>query len=122
MFEFSFVNREDAIYTKSELLVDDQGMPQQLPWEDWKPGDDRHTSAWVRATAPAGAAALEGKPLWSGELGYGVRPAQRGQSDPSAADYPADTDLSLRETIWAALKGVNVSGKRPTRGESEPPS
>ena len=52
LFEWSFVNREDAIYTKAELLVDDEGRPQQLPWEDWKPGDDRNTSAWVRATSP----------------------------------------------------------------------
>lgn len=27
MFEFSFTNRADAIYTKAELLVDDQGFP-----------------------------------------------------------------------------------------------
>ena len=54
LFEWSFVNREDAIYTKAELLVDDEGRPQELPWEDWKPGDDRNTSAWVRATSPAG--------------------------------------------------------------------
>jgi NADH-quinone oxidoreductase subunit I len=118
MFEFSFVNREDAIYTKAELLVDDNGRPQELPWEDWKPGDDRHTSAWVRATAPSGSAAMEGKPLWSGELGYGVRPAQKGQSDPSSADFPAATDLSLREMIANALRGIGVDGKRPVRGGS----
>jgi len=118
MFEFSFVNREDAIYTKAELLVDDDGRPQELPWEDWKPGDDRHTSAWVRATAPSGSAAMEGKPLWSGELGYGLRPAQKGQSDPSSADFPAETDLSLREMIANALRGVGVDGKRPVRGGS----
>jgi NADH-quinone oxidoreductase subunit I len=35
LFEFSFTNRQDAIYTKAELVVDDAGMPQQLPWEDW---------------------------------------------------------------------------------------
>ena len=116
MFEFSFANRDDAIYTKAELLVDDEGLPRQLPWEDWKPGDDRHTSAWVRATSPAGVAAMEGKPLWSAELGYGVRPAQRGQSDPSSADYPADTDVSLREMLSAALRGVNVDDRRPVRG------
>ena len=29
LFEFSFTNREDAIYTKAELVVDDEGMPQQ---------------------------------------------------------------------------------------------
>ena len=28
LFEFSFTNRQDAIYTKAELLVDDDGKPQ----------------------------------------------------------------------------------------------
>jgi len=115
LFEFSFTNREDAIYTKAELLVDDDGNPRQLPWEDWKPGDERHTSAWVRATAPSGSAALEGRPLWSGELGYGVRPPQRGQSDPQAADVPADTDVSLREMAANALRGVGIRTDRPRR-------
>ena len=36
LFEFSFTNRQDAIYTKAELVVDDEGLPQQLPWEDWR--------------------------------------------------------------------------------------
>jgi len=31
MFEFSFTNRADAIYTKAELLVDDQGIPSVCP-------------------------------------------------------------------------------------------
>ena len=30
LFEFSFTNRADAIYTKAELVVDDDGKPQQL--------------------------------------------------------------------------------------------
>jgi NADH-quinone oxidoreductase subunit I len=80
LFEFSFTNREDAIYTKAELLVDDEGRPQHLPWEDWRPGDDEHTSAWVRATAPSGAARYEGQVQWSGELGYGVRSPEDGQT------------------------------------------
>ena len=117
LLEFSFVHRDDAIYTKAELLVDDEGRPRELPWEDWKPGDDRHTSGWVRATSPAGAAAMEGKPLWSAELGYGVRPAQKGQSDPDSADYAADTDLSVREMIAPALRGIGVDGRRPEPGE-----
>jgi len=81
LFEFSFSNRNDAIYTKTELLVDDDGRPKQLPWEDWREGDDVHTSAWVRATAPSGDANYEGRPSWSGELGYGVRPAEAGQAE-----------------------------------------
>src|SRR6185437_7325289 len=42
LFEFSFTNRRDAIYTKAELLVDDEGRPRHLPWEDWRAGDDEH--------------------------------------------------------------------------------
>lgn len=80
LFEFSFTNREDAIYTKEELLVGDDGRPQHLPWEDWRPGDDQDTSGWMRATASAGKAAYEGQVAWGGELGYGVRPAELGQS------------------------------------------
>ena len=80
LFEFSFTNRADAIYTKNELLVGDDGRPRQLPWEDWRPGDDSHTSAWMRATSPSGSAAYEGKVQWSGELGYGTRAAEAGQS------------------------------------------
>ena len=121
LFEFSFNNRQDAIYTKSELVVDDTGRPQVLPWEDWKPGDDQNTSGWVRATAPGGRADLEGEPLWSGELGYGVRPAQAGQSDPESADYPADTDISVREVERGAMKGVGVSTARPARPGSWAP-
>ena len=73
LFEFSFTNRRDAIYTKTELLVDDDGRPQHLPWEDWREGEDKYTSAWVRATASAGDANFVGEVGWSGELGYGVR-------------------------------------------------
>src|ERR1700737_2016890 len=52
MFEFSFTNRRDAIYTKDELVVGDDGRPREQPWEDWRPGDDEHTSGWMRATSP----------------------------------------------------------------------
>jgi len=79
LFEFSFTNRADAIYTKDELLVDDNGMPQQLPWEDWRDGEDLNTSGWMRATSPAGAAEFEGIIAWSGELGYGVRAPEASQ-------------------------------------------
>jgi NADH-quinone oxidoreductase subunit I len=120
LFEFSFSNRQDAIYTKSELVVDDSGKPKVLPWEDWKPGDDRNTSGWVRATSPSGRADLEGTPLWSGELGYGVRPAQAGQSDPQAADVHADFDISVREAGAAEVKGAGGSTVSPVRRPSAP--
>jgi NADH-quinone oxidoreductase subunit I len=80
LFEFSFTNREDSIYTKDELLVDDDGHARRMPWELWRGGEDDQTSAWMRVTSPSGAADYEGKVSWSAELGYGVRPAEKGQS------------------------------------------
>ena len=40
-----------SIYTKEELVVNDDGTPKKLPWEDWREGDDLMTSGWMRATA-----------------------------------------------------------------------
>ena len=80
LFEFSFTNRDDAIYGKDELLVGDDGRPRQMPWEDWREGEDKHTSAWLRATSSSGVAAYEGEVLWTAELGYGVRAPEKGQS------------------------------------------
>jgi NADH-quinone oxidoreductase subunit I len=90
LFEFSFTSREDAIYTKAELVVDAQtGRPQQLPWEDWRDGDDQFTSGWVRATAPQGDADYVGRVGWSGELGYGVREPEQGQTVETPWSPPA---------------------------------
>ena len=82
LFEFSFTNRADAIYTKDELVVDDDGRPQQLPWEDWSDIDDvvEHTSAWMRATSPSGSAAHTGQVSWSGDLVFGLRAGEAGQA------------------------------------------
>ncbi len=100
LFEFSFTSRDDAVYTKEELLVDDDGKPRRLAWEDWRPGDDEHTSGWMRATSPSGSAAWEGRAVWSAELGYGVRPPEQGQTA-ELADTPADEpqrESSARES------------------------
>jgi NADH-quinone oxidoreductase subunit I len=93
LFEFSFTNRQDAIYTRDELLVDDDGNPKKLPWEDWREGDEEHTSAWVRATAPSGSARYEGVVAWSGELGFGVRPPEKGQTEDGPATETAQAEM-----------------------------
>jgi NADH-quinone oxidoreductase subunit I len=62
LFEFAFTNRADAIYTKDEL--------------------------GVRATAPSGDADYIGTVAWSGELGFGVKPAELGQSAPEPVVEP----------------------------------
>jgi NADH-quinone oxidoreductase subunit I len=94
LFEFSFTNREDAIYTKSELLVDDEGRARRQPWELWMGGEDDDTSAWMRATAPGGDIDFEGRVAWSGELGFGTREPEAGQTDtgeaPTADDHGHD--------------------------------
>ncbi|NNE73380.1 MAG: NADH-quinone oxidoreductase subunit NuoI [Acidimicrobiales bacterium] len=92
LFEFSFSNRADAIYTKAELVVDDEGQPQKLPWEDWRPGEADTTSAWMRATSSSGDADYQGRVAWSGELGYGVRDPEAGQTEAAADADGADGD------------------------------
>jgi NADH-quinone oxidoreductase subunit I len=106
LFEFSFTNRADAIYTKDELLVGDDGRPQQLPWEDWRPGDDEMTSGWMRATSPSGNAAYEGVPQWSAELGYGQRAPEGGQS--GRRDDAATGTKPLREVLEAHLLDEDI--------------
>ena len=84
LFEFSFTNRADAIYTKAELVVGDDGLPQQLPWEDWSDlaAVAAQSSAWVRATAPGGDREYVGKVGWTGELGFGIKAPEAGQTAP----------------------------------------
>ena len=89
LFEFSFTNRQDAIYTKAELVVDDAGRARRQPWEYWRGDEDDHTSAWMRATSPSGRADHEDRVNWSGELGFGVRAPERGQESDRAPDGDA---------------------------------
>jgi len=125
LFEFSFTSRQDAIYTRAELLVSEDGAPQQLPWEDWRPGDDHDTSAWMRATSPSGSAAEEGIVHWSGERGYGVRPPEQGQAP---AAVPAGSRLVGRgaltepspSTAAAVPAGVGPDGDGGSGGPLTP--
>jgi len=115
LMEFSFTNRNDAIYGKDELLVDDDGRPKHMPWEDWREGDDLHTSGWMRATSPAGAAAFEGQVQWSGELGFGVRAPEAGQS--GVRDDATTGSMPLRETLERHLVTSDLpAAKRGPRG------
>ncbi len=108
MFEFSFTSRADAIYTKAELVVDDDGKPKRQAWEDWREGEDAHTSGWMRATSPAGSAAYEGEVQWSGELGYGVREPEGGQS--GKRNDAATGNISIREIARNKIS-VRFGGK-----------
>ncbi|MHB1718299.1 MAG: hypothetical protein ACYCV5_13385, partial [Acidimicrobiales bacterium] len=115
LFEFSFTNRNDAIYTKRELLVDDDGRPRHQPWEDWREGDDLYTSGWMRATSPSGDASFEGEVQWSGELGYGTRTPEGGQS--GRRDDAATGSKQLRVTLERHLVPAELpASKRGPRG------
>ncbi len=85
LFEFSITNRDDAIYTKDELLVRPDGTPNhpQEPNELWTDVDLRRGDGWLRATAPAGRAAYEGVVSWTPSAGIGTRPPEKGQSEPT---------------------------------------
>jgi NADH-quinone oxidoreductase subunit I len=111
LFEFSFTDRNDAIYTKSELLVDDTGKPRQLPWEDWRDGEDEHTSAWMRATSPSGDAAFIGEIGWSNELGHGLRTPEPQQA---IADAPRDKTV---KTVGRG-RGEETANDEPHGGSS----
>ena len=115
LFEFSFSNRRDAIYQKTDLQVDEDGRPKRLPWEDWREGEDRHTSGWVRATSPAGSAEMEGRVLWSGELGYGVRPPEQGQTA-EVPGVPAGANELEAETDMASRAAPATSGSVSAKG------
>ena len=81
LFEMSTTNREDAIYTKDELLVDIDGTPNHMFPDDPLADTDelKKADGWMRAVAPGGRAAYEGIEAWSGSAGVGVRPAEPAQ-------------------------------------------
>ncbi|HEV7958433.1 MAG TPA: NADH-quinone oxidoreductase subunit NuoI [Acidimicrobiales bacterium] len=106
MFEFSFTNRADAIYTKAELVVDDQGYPKHLPWEDWRAGEAEMTGGWMRATSPAGDASFEGIPQWTGDLGFGVKTAEGGQS--GNRDDEKTGSKQLRRAFYKHLQPIDI--------------
>ena len=115
LMEFSFTNRNDAIYTKEELLVDDDGKPKHLPWEDWREDDDLHTSGWMRATSPSGSAEFEGRVQWSGELGFGVRSPESGQTGTGTTPPPAASSCVTPSSATCS-RATCLPAKRGPRG------
>jgi NADH-quinone oxidoreductase subunit I len=82
LFEMSVTNRDDAIYTKAELLVEPDGTPNHpqpagplIDLDELRAGD-----GWMRATAPAGRAAYEGVVAWTPSARTGEAPPETGQS------------------------------------------
>ncbi len=82
LFEMSTTNRQDAIYTKDELLVQPDGTPNHMFDEDHLAdfGELAAADGWMRATSPQGRADFSGVPGWTPSAGVGLRPAEQGQS------------------------------------------
>ncbi len=82
LFEFSVETREEAIYTRAELLMDPDGSvphPQpEGPLIDL--AELKIADGWMRATSPSGRADYEGVVQWTPTAGVGLRPPERGQS------------------------------------------
>ena len=81
LFEMSTTNREDAIYTRDTLLMDEQGnVPHMFPDDPLADQGELLTAdGWLRATAPSGVAAYEGMQMWQGTPGpadWGAEPSQ----------------------------------------------
>ncbi len=89
LFEFSTTNRDDAIYTRETLLMDEQGnVPHMFPDDPLIDENELLTAdGWVRATAPSGVAAYEGVQMW--------------QSTPGPADWspePSQEEIDSRSS------------------------
>lgn len=71
LFEMSVTNRDDAIYTKNELLMRPDGtVPHMFDDDPYANYDELNTAdGWLRATAPGGVAAYEGVKMWQGTPG-----------------------------------------------------
>ena len=109
IFEFSFTNRRDAIYTKDELIVDDKGRPRVQPWEDGRNADNA-LSGWMRATAPGGNAEFEGDVLWSGDLGCGEQAAELGQPEEARTAAARRAEVAKAFAAAASSKSSGPSG------------
>jgi NADH-quinone oxidoreductase subunit I len=83
LFEFSVTNRQDAIYTKDELLVRPDGsVPHMFPDDELADMAELEAAdGWMRATSPQGRAAFEGIEGWTPSAGVGLRPAEKGQTE-----------------------------------------
>jgi NADH-quinone oxidoreductase subunit I len=84
LFEMSVTNRDDAIYTRDELLMDAEGnVPHPEPDSVLiDKGELRLGDGWMRATSSSGRAAYEGVVAWTPTAGVGLRPPEQGQSSP----------------------------------------
>ena len=116
LFEFSFTNRQDAIYTKSRAASSTTTASRsRCRGRTGARARTLHTSGWMRATSPSGDADFVGEVGWSGELGYGVR-ARRASPEPSTrrprrrrrARSDGAVRLHRRRRRWSSVGAVGV--------------
>jgi NADH-quinone oxidoreductase subunit I len=92
LFEFSTTNRQDAIYTRKELLMDTEGQVPHMFDDD--PLIDRNelltADGWVRATAPSGSAAYEGVQMWQATPGPASWDPEPSQDEIDARSEPGN--------------------------------
>lgn len=85
LFEMSTTSRQDAIYTREELLMSPEGtVPHPVsadPHADL--GELEVADGWMRATAPSGVAAYEGVTMW--------------QPTPGPAEWDPEPDQDTRD-------------------------
>ena len=81
LFEMSVQNREEAIFDKDILLVDELGNPRvhEEQTELTDPNDLLNSDGWMRATSSNGKAEYQNKIAWKGSLGRGIKPPEKGQ-------------------------------------------
>ncbi len=92
LFEFSTTNRQDAIYTRDELLMDREGnVPHMFPDDPIADYSELDTAdGWMRATAPAGRTAYQGVQMWQGTPGAASWDPEPTQDEIDARSEPAD--------------------------------
>ncbi len=105
LFEMSVGDRQDAIYTRSELLMQPDGsVPHPEPESILIDLDElRQGDGWMRATAPAGRASYEGVGGWTPTAGVGLRPPEPGQSgvaDQSPVSSLQSSEENSRDEKW----------------------
>jgi NADH-quinone oxidoreductase subunit I len=92
LFEMSTTNRQDAIYTKETLLMDERGrVPHMFPEDPMADLAELDAAdGWLRATAPSGIAAYEGVLMWRDTPGPGNWSPEPSQEDRDRPPPPHD--------------------------------
>jgi NADH-quinone oxidoreductase subunit I len=94
LFEMSTTNRQDAIYTRDELLMDRSGkVPHMFEDDPLADLDELQVAdGWLRATAPSGMAEYEGVQMWQATPGPASWDPEPAQDERDSLTTPEDAD------------------------------